>query len=86
MKKIFKNINVGGILKGLARETLQTLPVVGTIVTNIKTDTKENPKGKVNLDKWDIYRIILGVGAAYLLYKGALDTKQIKFLIEIIGL
>ena len=42
-------IKLGSMIKGLFRETLQTIPFVGTIVTNIKTDTKDNPKGKIKL-------------------------------------
>lgn len=80
MKKPFKETKVGGLLRGLLREGLQTLPVVGTIVTNFKTDDKNNPKGKVSLSKWDVYRLILGIGIAYLLYRGALTMDQIQFI------
>ena len=76
---------IGGILKGLVREGLQAVPVVGTIVTNLKTDTKENPAGKIKLSKWDIYRLVIGAAIAFALHKGV-SVEQIKFVLEAIGL
>ena len=46
-----RKIKLGKIVKGLVREGLQTLPVIGTVITNLKTDTPENPKGKLNAIK-----------------------------------
>ncbi len=81
-----KKLNLGGLIKRLVREGLQTLPVVGTIVTNLKADTKENPKGKINLDKWDFYRLLIGIGVGYVLYKGMLTMKQVNFIISMMGM
>ena len=55
---------IGNFLKGLIREGLQTLPIVGTLVTNFKSETKDSIKGQIKLSKWDIYRLLLGVGLA----------------------
>lgn len=85
MKKPFKDTRFAKIIGGLVRESLQTLPIVGTIVTNLKSDSTDNPKGKIKLDKWDWYRIILGVGIAYALAKGILTTQQIQFIMGLIG-
>lgn len=86
MKKPFFKTKVGGFLKGLVREGLQTVPVIGTFITNFKEDSEENPKGKVNLTKWDIYRLVLGIGAAYLIAKGILTEDQISFIFSMIGI
>ena len=79
-------IKLGSMIKGLFRETLQTIPFVGTIVTNIKTDTKDNQKGKIKLSKWDIYRLALGLAIGWVLYKGLLTMDQIEGVMSIIGL
>ena len=77
-------IKLGNIIKGLVRETLQTLPIVGTIVTNIKTNTTDNPKGQLNLKNWDIYRLIFGSIIAYLVVKGV-DPEKVIFITSTIG-
>lgn len=74
------------MLKGLFRETLQTIPFVGTIITNIKTDTKDNPKGQIKLSKWDIYRLVLGLVIGYVLYKGILTMEQVEGVMSVIGI
>ena len=75
-----------GTVKGLVREGLQTLPVVGTIVTNFKTDTPSNPKGKIKLEAWDYYRLAIGIGVAVVLYKGLLNMEQIQFVLGLMGM
>jgi len=50
-------------VKSLGRETMQSLPVVGTIVTNFKST--ETPKGKIVLSKWDKYRVVIGLVVTY---------------------
>ena len=85
MKKPFKDTKVGKLLKGLVRESLQTLPVVGTIVTVFKKDTPESPKGKINLEGWEWYRLVLGIGIGYVLAKGILTEDQITFILSLIG-
>lgn len=100
MKKEKKKINwkaIGNFMKPLVRETLQSLPVVGTLVTNFKGNmveedhdaTSEKPpikkSGHIALTKWDVYRLIIGGGVAYLLIKGLLTIQQISFILEFIG-
>jgi hypothetical protein len=80
------NSKGGKIVKGLVIDGLQAVPVVGTIVTNLKTDTEANPAGKLKLSKWDIYRILVGIGAAYALHKGILTQDHISFLMNMIGM
>lgn len=79
-------IKLGSMIKGLFRETLQTIPFIGTIVTNIKTDTKDNPKGQIKLSKWDVYRLVLGLVIGYVLYKGLLTMEQVEGIMSIIGI
>ena len=79
-------IKLGSMIKGLFRETLQTIPFIGTIVTNIKTDTKDNPKGQIKLSKWDIHRLVLGLVIGYVLYKGLLTMDQVEGIMNIIGM
>ena len=86
MKKKFKETKIFGILSGLVREGLQSIPVVGTIVTNFKEDSKENPKGKINITKWDVYRLLIGVVLAYFMAKGILKVEHIEFLKDFIGI
>jgi len=85
MKKPFGKTLVGGILKGLVGETLQTLPVVGTFVTAFKENTKENPKGTIKLSKWHLYRLAIGLITGYLMYKGV-NQDIIEFVLPILGL
>ena len=84
MKKVKIGEILKGLGKGLVRETLQTLPIIGTIVTNFKTETKTSAKGSIQLSKWDIYRLILGLGIAYFLAKGILTEQQIAFIMQYI--
>jgi len=63
--------------KGLFRETLQSLPALGTLVTNYKST--ETPKGKILLSKWDKYRIVIGLIISYNLFPDAW-TEAIKGL------
>ena len=86
MKKKFKDTMIGKIVNPILRETLQSLPVVGTIVTNFKTNTAENPTGKIKLTKWDGYRILLGCLIALALAKGFLTPEQITFILSFLGL
>lgn len=80
-----KKLNIKGLFKGLLREGLQAIPVVGTFVTNFKSDTIENPKGKIKLDKWDIYRIIVGILIVIALNKEYVTMKQLSSILEYIG-
>ena len=59
---------------------------MGTIITNLKTDTKANPEGKLNLTKWDIYRLVIGLGVGYVLIKGIATIEQIEWILEIVGI
>lgn len=83
--KLFET-KLGSIVKGLVVEGLQALPVIGTIVTNIKTDTRENPKGKINLGMSEGYRIVLGLVIAALMAKGILSEGQINIVLSIMGM
>lgn len=87
MGKLFQSIGKGlkGVSKGFVRETLQSLPFVGTFITSAKIDTKENPKGKINLEGWDYYRLAIGLAVGYVLYKGLLSMEQIDFVLSLIG-
>ena len=83
-----KKINlkkIGNFLKPLIRETLQTLPIVGTLVTNFKSNSVESPTGQIKLTKWDGYRLILGLGIGYVLVKGIATIEQIEFIWSLIG-
>lgn len=80
------NSKIGKIASGLVREGLQTVPVVGTIITNLKTDTPDNPAGKIKLSKWDIYRLVIGLVVGYVLYKGILTIEQVQSILSMIGL
>ena len=85
MKKPFSKTKIGKILGGLVRESLQTLPVIGTIVTNLKSDTTDNPKGKIKLEGWEWYRLVLGFGIGYVLAKNILTQEQVAFILGLIG-
>jgi len=85
MRKLWTKIKASKLGK-LIGNTLQTLPIVGTVVTNNKEDTPENPKGQLNLRGWDWYRIILGLGVGYVLYKGLLNMDELKGILELVGL
>ncbi|PCJ57919.1 MAG: hypothetical protein COA65_08650 [Rhodospirillaceae bacterium] len=85
MKKPFKDTKFAKLLGGLVRESLQTVPVVGTIVTVFKKDTPKSPKGKINLQGWEWYRLVLGLGIGYALIKGLLTQEQITFILSFIG-
>ena len=85
MKKPFGKTKVGKLVKGLVREALQTVPVIGTVVTAFKEDTPENPKGEIKLTSWHYYRIALGLVAGYLMYKGILSGDEIGFITSLIG-
>ena len=63
MKIKLPKIDIGGLIKGLVREGLQTLPVIGTLVTNFKS--KDTPKGQIVLSKWDKYRMLIGLVISY---------------------
>lgn len=84
--KFFKETFVGKAVSGLVRESLQSIPFVGTIVTSFKEDTKDNPKGKVNITKWDAYRLAIGLVLAYFMAKGILKPEDIEFLKSFIGI
>ena len=80
-----KKLNIKGLIKGLVREGLQAIPVVGTFVTNWKTNSPDSPEGKLKLGKWDFYRIIIGAGAAYALTQGVLTIKELRFVMDFMG-
>ena len=84
-KKKFKDTKIGGLLRGLVREGLQSVPFVGTLVTNFKEDTTENPKGKIKLTKWDGYRLVIGLVIGVALAKGLMTEDQITFVMSFIG-
>ena len=83
MKKKFKDTKFAKLLGGFVRESLQTLPIVGTIVTSFKSDS--SPKGQIKLEAWDWYRLVLGFGIAYVLAKGILTQEQVAFILALIG-
>ena len=93
MKKPFGKTKVGKLLKskvgksitGLIRETLQSTPFVGTVITAFKEDTKENPKGLIKLSKWHMYRLVIGLITGYLMYRGV-DSEIIDFALNIVGI
>ena len=74
------------LISGLVREGLQTLPVVGTIVTAFKEDTVESPKGNIQLSKWHLYRLAVGLIIAYFLAKGLCNEEQIDIILTVIGI
>lgn len=89
MKKPFSKTKVAKLLGGLLRESLQTLPVVGTLVTVFKKDTPESPKGEINIKGikgWEWYRLVLGIGIGYVFAKNLLTQEQITFILGIIGI
>jgi len=85
MKKPFKETKAFGIIKGLVQDGLQATPVIGTLLTNLKTDTKENPEGKLKLTAWDGYRLLIGAAIVYALHKGV-SKEIIAFVLEAIGM
>jgi len=82
LNKFFKETTVGKGIAGLA----QSAPIVGTLVTNFKEDTKENPAGSLKLGKPELWRIVLGLVIAGLIAKGVLTQEQIDFVMGIMGL
>jgi len=85
-KAFLKKINIKGLVKGLLGDVLQSVPVLGTIVTNFKTDSIDNPKGKIKIGRSEVVRLIIGVGVAYVLYKGMLTIGQLREILSMIGL
>jgi hypothetical protein len=85
MKKKFKDTKFAKIAGGIIREGLQTLPIVGTVVTNMKENTPENPEGKIKLGRNEWFRIVLGVGLAYLIYKGLLTIEFLDLVKEAVN-
>lgn len=69
----------------LVRESLQSLPIIGTLVTNFKQNSVETPAGTIKMTRWDWYRLLIGVGIAIAMAKGILTAKQIAFIMDIIG-
>ncbi len=88
-EKTKKKINLKPIFKffaPLVRETLQTLPVIGTLVTNLKANTLDSPSGTHPKPKgWDIYRMIIGLGIGYVLVKGLATVPQIIAIVKVIS-
>jgi len=84
MKKPFGKTLVGGLLKGLVREGLQTVLVIGTFVTAFKEDTKQSPKGIIKLTPWHYYRIAIGIIAAILIAKGILTKEEVEIAAAVI--
>ncbi len=72
---------VKAFFKGLFREGLQTLPVVGTFVTNFKQGDDNN----IKLTAWDGYRLAIGLVIGVVLAKGIMTPDQIEFVMSIIG-
>ena len=86
-KKKWKETKIGKLVNGLFREGLQTLPVVGTVVSVFKKDTNTSPKGKITgFELPEIYRILIGIGVGYVLVKGLLTINEIQFILELINL
>jgi hypothetical protein len=71
------------VLGGLIRETAQSLPIVGTVITNWKENEVDNPKGQVNLRSNDWYRILIGIGVAYLVYKGVVSLEFVEVVSDV---
>jgi hypothetical protein len=71
------------VLGGLIRETAQSLPIVGTVITNWKENEVDNPKGQINLRSNDWYRILIGVGIAYLVYKGFVSLEFVEVVSDV---
>lgn len=83
MKKIFK---IGGkLLKGLAIKALHVAPITGTIISVFERDTPKSPKGKLNFEAWDIYKLIIGLAVGYVLYRGLLGMDEINFVLSLMG-
>ncbi len=72
-KKKFKDTKFGKMIMGLVSDGLQSLPVVGTIVTAFKSETIDSPKGKINLGKSEYIRLAIGLIIAILLYYGTIN-------------
>jgi len=83
-KKKFGQTKVGKMLKGLAIEGLQTVPVLGTLVTAFKENTKNNPEGAIKLNQWHIYRMVLGLVIAYLISKGFTTAEDLANVMDVI--
>ena len=74
MKKPFKQTRLFKFMKSLVKNTLQTTPIVGTVITAAdESKPTSSPKG-IDLNKWHYFRIALGVIVAYAMYKGVVDT------------
>ena len=84
MKKKFKDTKVGKIVIPFVRETAQTLPIIGTIITNFKTNEVDNPKGQINLKGNDLYRIGLGAVIAYLIYRGVVSMEAVDIFTDVL--
>lgn len=88
-KGLFQRIKDGKFIKKfvgpLIRESLQTLPIVGTLVTNFKQNEVEAPTGTIKMTRWDWYRLLIGVGIAILITKGIMTQEQVAFVMQVIG-
>ena len=87
MKKLWNKIKaskVGKFAISVAGNALQTVPVVGTLVTNFKENTKESPTGTLKLKGWEYFRIALGLVIGYVIYKGILTLDQVEAIKEVI--
>ena len=86
MKKPFKDTRFWKFVKGLAKNTIQTTPVIGTIVTAADESRPTSAPGKINLNKWHYFRIGLGVVVAYAMYKGVVDTNFVDTIKEVFSM
>lgn len=79
MKKIWTKI------KGFGSDVLQGLPVIGTLVTAHKEDTKESPKGKIKITRSAVIRLSIGVGVSVLMFFGVVKMKTLMELWELMS-
>lgn len=86
MKKKFKDTVVGKLATTLIGSALQSIPVVGTIVTNFKENTPQNPKGQLLIGWSELIRIVIGCGLAYLMFKGIISETEAEVAKTVIGI
>lgn len=83
------------MLKDLAVNTLQVLPITGPIATFIKgkQNNKElmDPRNPVNnvtssvFGPWELYRLLIGLAVAYTLIKGLMTIPEIEFVLGVLN-
>jgi len=83
MKKPLKETRFFKFAKSLLKNTFQTTPIVGTIITAAEESKPDDaPKG-IALNKWHYFRLALGVIVAYAMYKGIVDTDFINTMTSV---